>query len=216
MNALFADNPLNVLFAIALLIGFIYALFLILSQGIGNAFDIGDIELFGHDIDLSALADIADQDIDLDLDADLDGSEATGLSMLAISGFTTAFGAFGLAASTLAHASGLVSLIAALVGGVVVGTGAQYFFVRIISVTTSSNLNLSTIKGQAAQVIVPVPDEGRGQIAFILSGQRVTLGARSSTGLSIPRGTHVVVDSIRDGIAFISPDHWPDSPPDRA
>jgi membrane protein implicated in regulation of membrane protease activity len=124
--------------------------------------------------------------------------------MLAISGFITAFGAFGLTSTLLLRAGTLVSLLFAATGGLLVGAAAQMFFVRVLSTTISSNLNLSTIKGTAAQVITPIPAIGLGQIALVLGGQRVTLGARASAGQTIGRGTHVIVDSLRDGVAFVS------------
>jgi len=52
---------------------------------------------------------------------------------------------------------------------------------------------------------VPIPAQGMGQIAIVLGGQRMTLGARSSAGEDIPRGVEVLVDSVRDGVAFVSP-----------
>ena len=57
MDTVFGGSALNCIYGAALLIGFLYALFLLFFQGIGHAFDLSDIELFGHDIDLSGLFD---------------------------------------------------------------------------------------------------------------------------------------------------------------
>lgn len=196
-------NALTCIYAAALLMGFLYALFLIFFQGVGHAFH---IDLDGHHFDLGG------HQVDLghagghDLHAEgHDNSEATGLSMLAISGFVTAFGAFGLAATGLLHAGVLVSLGLAILGGVAVGAAAQLLFIRVLSTTTSSNLDLSALKGSPAQIITPIPADGMGQIAFVLRGQRVTLSARSSSETSLPRGTQVIIDGIRDGVAYVSP-----------
>lgn len=210
LDTLFGSSALNCIFGAALLLGFLYALFLIFFQGVGHAFDLGDVELFGHEIDLGALADVSSHDLDLDADHDLtldhDGHEVSGLSMLAISGFTTAFGAFGLATSTLLNAPAPLSLLAAAVGGVLVGGMAQIFFIQVLSQSTSSNIQLHTIKGATARVTVPIPAQGMGQIAIVLSRQRMTLSARSSSENAIPRATVVIVDSVRDGIAYVSVD----------
>lgn len=210
IDTLFGGSALNCIFGAALLLGFLYALFLIFFQGVGHAFDLGDVELFGHEIDFGALVDASNHDLDLSADHDLaldhDGHEVTGLSMLAISGFTTAFGAFGLASATLLNAPAVLSLLAAAVGGVLVGGMAQIFFIQVLSQSTSSNIQLHTIKGVQARVTVPIPAQGIGQIAIVLSGQRMTLSARSSSEVAIPRTTVVIVDSVRDGVAYVSVD----------
>ena len=148
MTDLFGGSALNCIFGAALLIGFLYALFLIFFQGVGHAFDLSDVEIFGHEIDFGGLVDASSHDLDLSADHDVHldhGHEVSGLSMLAISGFTTAFGAFGLAASTLLNAPALLSLLSASVGGVVVGGLAQVFFIQVLSQSTSSNIQLHTI-----------------------------------------------------------------------
>ncbi len=208
MDALFGGSALNCIYGAALLIGFLYALFLIFFQGVGHAFDLSDVEVFGHTIDLGGLFDAPGHAVDLsgghDLDLGHDGHEVSGLSMLAIAGFTTAFGAFGLATATLLHAPPVLSLLAAAVGGVLVGGLAQLFFIQVLSRSTSSNIDLHTVKGADAKVTVPIPAEGMGQVAVVLSGTRVTLSARASGGEPIPFGAEVIVDSVRDGVAFVS------------
>ncbi len=190
-------NALTCIYAAALLIGFLYALFLIFFQGVGHAFH---LDLDGHHVDLGHASGH-----DLHTDGH-DNSEATGLSMLAISGFITAFGAFGLAATGLLQAGTLVSLGLAVLGGIAIGAAAQLLFIRVLSTTTSSNLDLSALKGSQAEIITPIPSGGLGQIAFVLRGQRVTLSARSSDEMSIPRNSQVIIDGIRDGVAYVSPD----------
>ena len=200
MEAFWSSGSLNCVFGAALLIGFLYALFLIFFQGVGHAFQLSDIDVFGIHIELDG---IPGHDLHTDFGAH-SGTEASGLSMLAISGFITAFGAGGLVATILLQAGTLVSLLIAIAGGLLVGAAAQVFFVRVLSTTISSNVSLSTIKGAAAQVITPIPAAGVGQIALVLSGQRFTLGARASAAQAIGRGAPVIVDSLRDGVAFVS------------
>jgi hypothetical protein len=208
LDTFFGGSALNCVYGAALLIGFLYALFLLFFQGVGHAFDVSDVEIMGHEIDLGALFDAPGQDIDLSADHDIDlghdGHEVSGLSMLAISGFTTAFGAFGLATTTLLGASPIVSLIAAAVGGVLVGGAAQIFFIQVLSRSASTNIQLHTIKGASAEVIVPIPAAGIGQIALVKNRQRITMSARSSAEIAIARGSIVIVDSVRDGVAFVS------------
>ncbi len=210
MDTLFGGSALNCVYGAALLIGFLYALFLIFFQGVGHAFDLGHVDILGHDVDLGSLFDLPGHDVDVHAGHEAmvghDGHEVGGLSMLAISGFTAAFGAFGLATATLLDAPPLLSLLAAVIGGVIVGGLAQILFIQVLSPSTSSNIQLSAIKGASARVTVPISARGIGQIAIILSGQRITLSARSSAEVEIPRGASVLVDSVRDGIAYVSPE----------
>lgn len=193
-DSLFDGSALNCLYGAALLIGFLYALFLLFFQGVGHAFDLGDFGLDGHDIDLGGH----------DFDVDHSGHEASGLSMLAISGFVTAFGAFGLVSTSLLGAGDFISLLVATVGGLVVGGAGQLFFIHILSPTVSSNLMLDDLKGTEAQVTVPIPAEGMGQVACIVGGQRITLSARSSSQIDIGQSVVVIVDSMLDGVAYVS------------
>jgi hypothetical protein len=215
MDALFGGSALNCIYGAALLVGFLYALFLIFFQGVGHAFELSDIEIFGHEIDLGGLFDAPGHAADLtgqhDIDLGHDGHEVSGLSMLAISGFTTAFGAFGLASATLLHAPPIISLLVAAVGGVLVGGMAQLFFIQVLSRSTSSNIQLHTVKGMSAKVTVPIPEAGIGQVAVVLSGTRLALSARASDGEAIPRDIEVIVDSVRDGVAYVSTEQPPDA-----
>jgi hypothetical protein len=210
LASLFGNSVLNCVYGVALLSGFLYALFLLLFQGIGHAFDFSDVEIFGHEIDFGDLLHLPHSHIDFSPDHDVEiphgGHEVTGLSMLAISGFTTAFGAFGLASATLLKTPSLLSLLVAIVGGILVGGVAQLFFIQVLSQSTSSNIHLHGVKGAPAEVTIPIPATGTGQIALILSGQRMTLSARSSANTEIPRAASVIVDSVREGIAYVSLD----------
>lgn len=190
---LFADNTLNIVYAAALLIGVVYALFLLFFQGIGEAF--GDL-----DLDVGA-------DIDMDLDTDLDAGsgEATGVSMLAIASFISSFGAFWLISVTLLNAGTVVSLLAAFFGGLVLGVLAQLFFLYILSPTVSSEIRQTRLIGLVGEITTPIPSHGVGQIALVTQGTRVTYSARSTDEQeTFTRGTPVRVERIVGGVAFVS------------
>ncbi len=187
---IFGDSVLNIVYALALLIGTIYAIFLVFFQGIGDV--LGDL-----DIDLSA-------DVDVDLDADAAG-EATGVSVLAIASFISSFGAFGLIAVTLFDAGTVTSLIVALVGGILIGIAAQLFFLYILSPTISSEIQQTKLIGMVAEITTPIPANGVGQIAFVAKGSRVTYSARATEAdLSMSRGTAVRIERIVGGMAYVS------------
>ena len=190
LSDLFGDSILNVIYAAALFIGVIYALFLLFFQGIGDA--LGDLDV---DFDI---------DTDLDLDADSAG-EAAGVSMLAIASFISAFGAFGLIAVTLLNAGAVASLIAALIGGVVMGLAAQAFFVYILSPTVSSEVHQTRLIGMAAEITTPIPPGGIGQVALVVEGSRMTYSARATIeGEMYGRGMPVRIERIVGGVAYVT------------
>jgi len=188
---LFAGSALNAIFDLSLLVGVIYAVFLLFFQGVGEA--LGDLDL--------------DFDADLDVDADAgDVGEATGISMLAIASFVSSFGAFGLISVTLFDAGTLASLFVALFGGLIVGIAAQLFFVYVLSPTISSEVRQANLIGMVAEVTTPIPVNGVGQIAFIAEGSRMTYSARSTEEPHIfTRGTPVRIERIVGGVAYVSP-----------
>jgi hypothetical protein len=184
---LVGDSTLNLVYIVALFLGVIYALFLLFFQGIGDAF--GGLDIDAH--------------IDTDLDGN--GGEATGVSMLAVASFISAFGAFGLISVTLFEAGAVASLIAALFGGIAMGLAAQAFFVYILSPTVSSEIRQASLIGMAAEITTPIPANGVGQIAFVAKGSRVTYSARATDGSQIVRrGTPVRIERIVGGVAYVS------------
>jgi hypothetical protein len=201
ISDIFSDNPLNVIYGAALLIGVLYAVFLLFFHGIGDA--LGDLGLGLH-------LDVGGGHIDLGHIGHIDfhgdsGHEATGVSTLAIASFISSFGAFGLISVTLFDAGMIASLLAALFGGVVIGIAAQIFFLYILSPTISSEVRQTKLIGQAAEITTPIPVNGVGQIAFVAQGSRVTYSARATdTAVPVERGTPVRIERIVGGIVYVS------------
>ena len=193
-SELFGNNPINAIYALALFAGLIYSFFLLFFHGISDA--LGDL-----DFDLDVDADMGDLDVS-HMDS---ASEAIGVSMMAIAGFVSAFGAFGLISVTLFDAGTILSLFMALSGGVIIGLAAQAFFVYILSPTISSEIRQATLIGQVAEITTPIPRNGVGQIAFVAQGSRVTYSARSvDARASISRGTPVRIERIVGNMAYVS------------
>lgn len=188
----FSENPLYIVYAAALLIGLIYAVFLLFFHGIGDA--LGDLDLH---------ADLNTGDLEL-ISAD-GAAEATGVSMLAIASFVSSFGAFGLIAATLLGAGTVLSFVLALVGGILIGIAAQVFFLYILSPTISSEVHQTRLIGQVAEITTPIPPHGVGQIAFVAQGSRVTYSARATDETrALERGTPVRIERIVGGMAYVT------------
>ncbi len=190
----FGENPLYIVYAAALLIGLIYAVFLIFFHGIGDA--LGDLDLDLHtDLDTG----------DLDLISADGAAEATGVSMLAVASFISSFGAFGLIAATLLDAGTVISFVVALAGGLLIGIAAQVFFLYILSPTISSEVRQTRLIGQVAEITTPIPPNGVGQIAFVAQGSRVTYSARATDETrALERGTPVRIERIVGGMAYVT------------
>jgi membrane protein implicated in regulation of membrane protease activity len=198
LNDFFAESPLHMIYAASLLIGVLYAGFLMFFHGIGDV--LGDLD-FDMDLDADVDLDLAHIDSIIDHDGVV---EATGISMIAIASFITSFGAFGLVAA-LAGTGAIISIFAALAGGLIFGVAAQAFFLYILSPTISSEVRQAQLIGHAGEITTPVPAHGVGQIALIAEGSRVLYSARAADeGTELARGTPVRIERIVGGVAYVS------------
>ncbi|MCB9435834.1 MAG: hypothetical protein H6673_02440 [Anaerolineales bacterium] len=188
----FAGSTINCVYGAALALGLAYSLMLVIFQGFGDALDgLGDVAHVFH--------------IDLNLDADAGGHDGLGVSVLAIAVFIAAFGAFGLASRGIFEAGVGASIIVAAIGGFLFGGVAQAFFIFILSPTTSSLVSQSSLAGQVADVVIPIPAEGQGQIMVVAQGSRLTYSARSYNKQPITRGTEVRIEKIVGSVATVIP-----------
>ncbi len=184
----FTDNTLNCLYGVALSIGLLYSMLLLVFDGLDDIFGGLDDFLNVFDVDVDA-ADGAD----------------IGISMLAIAVFVSAFGAFGLASRSLIDAGVAASIIIASTGGFVFGGLAQAFFIYILSPTTNAMVLQETLQGQVAEVTIPIPENGTGQVMLVAQGSRVTYGARAYDNQPITRGTEVRIEKIIGSVATVIP-----------
>ena len=191
VNDWFSGSAINCLYGFALSIGLIYSVLLLFFQGLGDLFS-----------GLDSLLDVVNIDLNLDADAGGDGS---GVSMLAITTFISAFGGFGLAARGIFEASVGTSVAAALAGGVIFGGLAQVLFVVLLSKTTNSLVDQASLEGKVAEVIVPIPKNGVGQIMTVAQGSRMTYSARSYNNKAVARGTEVRIERIIGSVATVTP-----------
>jgi membrane protein implicated in regulation of membrane protease activity len=191
MSEFFATlGLLNLVYLALVVLGFIYALLALLGQGIA------DLDLPTPDFDLDA-GDAPS----------FDHGEVglTSISPMSIASFMTAFGAFGLVSAQFYGASMGTSIIFAVVGGLVVGGIAQLLFIYVFSPQTSSLRTQQDVVGLSAEVIIPIPEGGVGQIALVARGSRVTYSARTKPGLSFKQGDLVRVVELVGSVVFVEP-----------
>src|SRR5688572_21549749 len=155
-------------------------------------------ELFGHDHDLGAHDGGVEHG-----DGDLGGGPSVFSSRI-MAAFVTAFGVGGVVARyyNLSHpaASGV-----GIAAGVVMA-GLLYQFAKILySQQASSEVQMTRLVGQRAEVSVAIPAGGVGQIALNLGGERTEHLARSSDGEAVPRGGDVLITALRGDSVIVTP-----------
>lgn len=134
-------------------------------------------------------------------EAGADNSDMPGVSIFSptiIASFITAFGAFGLAFSEFAPTKNVfisapLSLVSALVVAALMYTVLGSLFRHTQS---SSESHISQLQGTTASVVSPIPENGVGEIAYVVSDTRYTAPARSENGAAIANGKLVTISRV--------------------
>jgi hypothetical protein len=117
------------------------------------------------------------------------------LSPVSIALFVTTFGGIGLLLKKFGTPT-VVQLPIAAVSGIVVGGLVSYAFYKIMQATQgSSHPRTGEEIGIEAEVTVPIPNDGVGEIAYVVRGTRFTNQARTVDGKELP--AHVVVKIVK-------------------
>jgi membrane protein implicated in regulation of membrane protease activity len=173
------SGALNIVYAAILFSSFIFALLSVLG------------------------ADAGDVDIDLDVDS---GLGLLNLSPFVLAVFGATFGLTGLLTRFYFEMAAFPSIMWSTGVGLVVGILGQVFFIYVLSPSKSSHFSLrDDAMGRQAEVIITIPADGLGTIAYDNVSGRVTLGARSATGEEIPRGRLIQIERITGRVALVRP-----------
>ena len=177
-----SSGTLNIVYAVSVLVSFIFAVITLVGAEAG---------------------DMLDLDVDADTDSDFD---FVNISPFALAMFGATFGSTGLITRLWLDMSTVPSVLWSTGVGLLFGAVAQAFFIYILSPSKSSHLSLSEAAiGREAEVIITIPSEGRGTVAFDSIGGRITLGARSGTGKQISRGEVVKIERIVGRMVVVHP-----------
>lgn len=174
-------------------IGLVWAVFIVVTGGLGGDVDIPNLDTPDFDIG--------------DVDAfDIGSVDVSPISPITISTFITAFGAVGIIVRQLFDVSAAFSLLWSTAGGLLLASAMFLFYSRfLIGSQGSSEVRVSQLVGLTAEVVAPISRGGIGEIAVVAQGSRVTYPARSSQGAAIKRGTLVVIDQMLGTQALVSP-----------
>jgi membrane protein implicated in regulation of membrane protease activity len=162
--------------------------FAILSGAMGWFSDIGD---GGHDVQVDA-------------SGHLDAGHAHPVSGTTIATFITGFGAGGTLAHYLFHWQTGGSLAFATGSGLALA-GAAYLVLDLIFSQTQagSEFGSDALIGRNAEVTTPIPENGAGEIAYDVKGQRETAAARTVDGAPLGRGKQVVIDHVTGSTLYV-------------
>ena len=134
-------------------------------------------------------------------EAGADSSDMPGMSIFSptiVAAFITAFGGFGIIfteipATNRAVLSAPLSILAAFAVA-----GCLYKCLGILFSHTqgSSESHVAELVGAEANVITPIPENGVGEIAYVVRGTRYTAPARVENGKPIAGGQSVKIKRI--------------------
>jgi membrane protein implicated in regulation of membrane protease activity len=134
-------------------------------------------------------------------EAGADSSDMPGISIFSptiIASFITAFGAFGLIFTEFEPTKKVViSAPLSLISAMAVA-GVLFVFLRSVfgHTQSSSESHIARLAGTAASVVVPIPENGVGEIAYVVSDTRYTAPARAANGAAIPNGRLVKITRV--------------------
>ncbi len=175
-----ASGTLNIVYAAAVFISFIFAVIILLGAELGDAIGLGG-------------------------EADT-GTDFISVSPFALAMFGASFGITGLITRLWLAMNAIPSVAISAGAGFVVGIVAQLFFIYVLSPSKSSHYSLQQdALHRQVEVITTIPANGLGEIAFDNVSGRVKLGARSATGKQIRRGTLVRIERITGRVAIVTP-----------
>ena len=136
---------------------------------------------------------------------DGDGGMATGdgafhfplLSPVSLAAFCGATGALGLVATHGLGLSDPASVGSALIGALLFTYATTYAAWRLlVSSTGTQTFREADLLGATAEVLTPIPEQGVGEVAVVIRGQRHTAPARTQDGAALPRGALATVERV--------------------
>ncbi len=134
-------------------------------------------------------------------EAGADNSDMPGVSIFSptvIAAFITAFGGFGLIFSAFPATKPIVFSASLSVVAAMGVAGAMVVFLRSVFAHTqsSSESHIAQLAGTEASIVSPIPENGVGEIAYVVGGTRYTAPARTENGVAIPNGKLVKITRI--------------------
>jgi len=148
-----------------------------------------------------------DVSLDFDGDGDADFDSMAWLPFLSLRFWTFFFGLFGLSGILLTGlgTGATLTLATSSVFGVGMAYPISYLFQKLKSDSVTSLTDSRDYTQEIATAILPIRANGQGKIRITTSGELVDLIANNPTYTDIEQGSEVLVISVDEGIATVSP-----------
>ena len=164
------------------------------------------------DKDLSFDKDVSfDKDLSIDVE-DFDGEAGDYDSMgwlpfLSLRFWTFFTGLFGLSGILMTElgSGDTTTLVTSSVMGVGLAYPIAYLFQHLKRDSVTSNTNSKNYEQEIATTLLPMSPNGQGKIRISMAGELVDIIASNPTNESIAQGSEVLIVSMENGIALISP-----------
>lgn len=160
----------------------------------GAAYSIFSLLLGGHSADHGGVDHVHGADSDL----------PSPLNPIVIASAVTAFGAVGLISKLAFKMGDLLSSVFALGFAGIVGAAIFFGIVKLMYGSQSdSTFSQNDLVGMDAEVTIPIPCKGMGEIACSVNGTRYSMAARDAEGGEIQRGEPVKIKEIAGNTAVV-------------
>jgi hypothetical protein len=199
-------STLNCVYFILLMLGVLWTAVVMIGGAVSSV-DVPDVDIDVPAVDVPGDVDIPSIDFSVDSAPSFDQGSVgvSALSPITIASFITSFGGLGLVGTQLFLMPDTISLVFATAGAALIAAGMFLFYSRVlVAGEGSSAVRLADVSGTSAEVIIPIPENGLGQVAFVARGRRATRNARSADGQPIPRGTIVTVQTVTGTMVIVS------------
>ena len=176
------NDTLEFIYLVCFFLGLGFALLSALMSGLFGGHAGPHVDVGGTPVDLGGIHTDAGAHI-----GPVEGSvHFSPLSPVSLAMFVTTFGGIGLLLKKLGYPA-IVHIPAGAFSGIVVGGLIAYLFFKIMQATQgSSQPRPGEEIGVDAEVTVPIPNNGLGEIAYVLRGSRFTHPARTVDGKELP------------------------------
>jgi len=123
-----------------------------------------------------------------------------------IAAFLAWFGGTGYLLERYYHVWVVMALGVAVLSGIGASAVVFWFLARVL-MARETELDAADYDmiGVLGKLSIPIRQGGTGEIIYSQQGTRRVAGARSETGIAIPKGAEVVVTKYEKGIAYVRP-----------
>ncbi len=126
------------------------------------------------------------------------------VSPVTIAMFIATFGGTGIILKKFALWPAIAHVPVAAASGIVVALAVFYMFYKIMSTTVASSApRVDEAVGVQAEVTIPIPADGVGEIAYVLRESRFTSPAKTVDGKELPAHAVVKIVRIVGGTTFV-------------